>query len=153
LLTRFTAFVAVDGEVVNRGRARRQVTQPVAMPARWTHRLGVSMGIDRRMVSAGPFPATAQAVLKAFGKAPAVRAMGPVSPKFSETTRGISEPDPAIYSASFADEAGGEEHLEAALAVLVAAMTDARSELAAGRIPRVEPLERARIAMLDALAV
>lgn len=35
VLTRFTAFVAVDDEVANKGGGRRTVVQPVAMPAEW----------------------------------------------------------------------------------------------------------------------
>jgi Ca-activated chloride channel homolog len=35
VLCRFTAFVAVDHEVVNRGGYNRQVTQPVEQPAGW----------------------------------------------------------------------------------------------------------------------
>jgi len=152
LLTRFTAFVAVDGEVVNRGGVRRQVTQPLPMPAGWTQRLGAGAGMTRSIASAGPFFARAQGGLRALaGDAPGVTAMGPPSPHFSEVLRGVSEPDPAIYR-SVDGEGGGEEDLETALATLVAAMTGARAELAAGRIPRVEPLERARIALLDALA-
>ena len=36
VLTRFTAFVAVDGEVVVKGQAPRTLVQPVAHPAQWT---------------------------------------------------------------------------------------------------------------------
>jgi Ca-activated chloride channel family protein len=35
VLTRFTAFVVADDEVVNQGGTRRTVVQPVAMPADW----------------------------------------------------------------------------------------------------------------------
>jgi len=151
LLTRFTAFVAVDGEVVNLGGVRRQVTQPVAMPAAWVDRLT----LQERMSSRGSrgLAIPVKGPFKVYGMAPEMTVAGALSPKFSEMTRGISEPAPAIYAgASVADEGGGEEDLEAALALLVAAMTEARADLGAGRIPPVEPLERARIAVLDALA-
>src|SRR4051812_15473171 len=50
LLTRFTAFVAVDGEVVNRGRAKKQIVQPVAMPAGWAQAARPSQGAVLRQL-------------------------------------------------------------------------------------------------------
>jgi Ca-activated chloride channel family protein len=148
LLTRFTAFVAVDGEVVNRGGVRRQVTQPVAMPAGWVHQ-----AVGRAPMSV---PLTGRGMLKALARAapsPGMTAMGALSPKFSEMMRGVAEPGPAVYDESTAYEGGGEEDLEQALALLVAAMTDARAQLAAGRVPETDPLERARTAVLGALSL
>jgi hypothetical protein len=78
--------------------------------------------------------------------------MGALSPKFSEMIRGPSEPGSPVYEESTAYEGGGEEELEKAIALLVAAMTDARTQLAAGRLPQAEPLEHARAAVLGALA-
>ena len=155
LLTRFTAFVAVDGEIVNRSGVRRQVTQPVAMPAGWAQPgMVAARTLTRSITLGGPLsPGKASGTLRALGRAvPGMTAMGALSPNFSEMTRGISEPGPAVYEESAAYEGGGEEDLESALALLVAAMSDARTELAAARLPQVEPLERARAAVLAALA-
>jgi Ca-activated chloride channel family protein len=154
LLTRFTAFVAVDGEVVNRSGARRQVTQPVAMPASWAVRDRLlQMHGPTRLLLGAPFHVKALKALGALGKATGMTTTGALSPKLSEMMRGASEPGPAVYEESTAYEGGGEEEVETALALLVAAMTDARQELAAGRLPGAEPLERARAAVLAALAL
>jgi Ca-activated chloride channel family protein len=152
LLTRFTAFVAVDGEVVNRGGVRRQVTQPVAMPAGWAPQGAATRGPMRALLArmhgnaSGTFKGVARAA-----RSPGMTVTGALSPKFSEMLRGPSEPGPAVYEASTAYEGGGEEELQKALALLVAAMTAARADLAAGRLPQAEPLERARAAVLGAL--
>ncbi|MFL5420373.1 MAG: hypothetical protein ACJ79Y_06350, partial [Myxococcales bacterium] len=63
---------------------------------------------------------------------------------------------PAETRASVCEEStpyeGGDEQVEQAIALLVSAMADARVELDAGRIPDGAPLERARDAVLSALA-
>jgi len=57
VLTRFTAFVAVDeGEVVNKGGTRRTVVQPVEMPAQW-EMMGtgtLAIGAIHQLGGAGP---------------------------------------------------------------------------------------------------
>ena len=153
LLTRFTAFVAVDGEVVNRGGARRRVTQPVAMPAAWTLD-AADPPEGMKGLTRGGIVFKALGALKALGRVdPEMTLTGALSPKFSEMTRGVSEPGLAVHEELAPYDRGGEQDLESALALLVAAMTDARTELSAGRLPQVEPLERAHAAVLGALAV
>lgn len=57
LLTRFTAFVAVDQEVVNKGGQGRKVVQPVEMPAQWEmERAAVAAAPVANMLFAPPPP-------------------------------------------------------------------------------------------------
>src|SRR5438105_4200778 len=80
--------------------------------------LGVEAGGQMKSIALGR-------TLKALGRAarsPGMTVMGALSPKFSEMMRGASEPEPAVYEESTAYEGGGEEELEKALALLVAAM-------------------------------
>ncbi|MFL5436094.1 MAG: VIT domain-containing protein [Myxococcales bacterium] len=155
LLTRFTAFVAVDGEVVNRGRAKKQIVQPVAMPAGWAQAARPSQGAVLRQL------------LTMHGNSPtnafAGRSMGKMKKRGGLITEAmLSAPPaatflaPAETRASVCEEStpyeGGDEQVEQAIALLVSAMADARVELDAGRIPDAAPLERARDAVLSALA-
>ncbi|MFL5276818.1 MAG: VIT domain-containing protein [Myxococcales bacterium] len=155
LLTRFTAFVAVDGEVVNRGRAKKQIVQPVAMPAGWAQAARPSQGAVLRQL------------LTMQGNSPtnafAGRSMGKMKKRGGLITEAmLSAPPaatflaPAETRASVCEEStpyeGGDEQVEQAIALLVSAMADARVELDAGRIPDAAPLERARDAVLSALA-
>jgi Ca-activated chloride channel homolog len=52
VLTRFTAFVVVDDEVVNQGGKRRTAVQPVEMPAEWE--MTQAMPAGRPMVLSAP---------------------------------------------------------------------------------------------------
>ncbi|MFL5415842.1 MAG: VIT domain-containing protein [Myxococcales bacterium] len=155
LLTRFTAFVAVDGEVVNRGRAKKQIVQPVAMPAGWAQAARPSQGavLGQLLTMHGNSPTNAFAG----------RPMGKMKKRGALTTEAmLSAPPaatflaPAETRASVCEEStpyeGGDEQVEQAIALLVSAMADARVELDAGRIPDAAPLERARDAVLSALA-
>src|SRR2546429_3476922 len=73
VLTRFTAFVVVDDEVVNQGGTRRTVVQPVEMPADW-EMTQVMAGGGPAVLSA-PFARGPQrAPLKAMGRMPAATA-------------------------------------------------------------------------------
>ena len=52
VLTRFTAFVVTDDQVVNAGGSRRTVVQPVEMPAEW--QMDPTAGISRGVVLSSP---------------------------------------------------------------------------------------------------
>jgi len=66
VLTRFTAFVVTDDQVVNAGASRRTVVQPVEMPAEWemdpaavlsrgpAHAQGIALSAPLRAGSAHP---------------------------------------------------------------------------------------------------
>lgn len=62
ILTRFTAFVTVDDEVVNADGKRRQVTQPVEMPAEWE--------MDATYGAAPPMPMAAPMPVRSVSRAP-----------------------------------------------------------------------------------
>ncbi|HUJ27061.1 MAG TPA: VIT domain-containing protein [Myxococcales bacterium] len=59
VLTRFTAFVAVDDEVVNKQGKPRTVVQPVEMPAEWAPMPQMTMAAGRMITMAGGAPAGA----------------------------------------------------------------------------------------------
>ncbi len=67
VLTRFTAFVVVDDEVVNEHGSRRTVVQPVAMPESWELPAAMTAGAGRML------PMAAATAMK--GAMPPVRAM------------------------------------------------------------------------------
>jgi Ca-activated chloride channel family protein len=153
LLTRFTAFVAVDGEVVNPGRAKKQIVQPVAMPAACAQAAGPLRGVDlrsrflRRRLPTNAFAGPPVGEMKKHGLTTnAILGAPPVG-----TFQGPTETRASVFEESTPYE-GGDEQVEQAIALLVAAMADARAELDAGRIPDAAPLERARDALLAALA-
>lgn len=161
LLTRFTAFVAVDesGGVVNKDGARRKLVQPVEMPAQWAPQLAAAPvftagagGHPYRkaaptMAVAGKLQATmaaakssaAQAVGRLFSSA-----MGPASP----------EAPPMVREQEVAQFAGPVDRasLEPALEALLKAVAEARAQLARGATPPPDALEKARTALLQALA-
>jgi hypothetical protein len=67
------------------------------------------------------------------------------------TFQGPTETRASVFEESTPYE-GGDEQVEQAIALLVSAMADVRAELDAGHIPDAAPLERARDAVLAALA-
>lgn len=87
VLTRFTAFVVADDEVVNQGGVRRTVAQPVAMPAEWES--GTSLGaigsVQLMSAARGAPPHPGAPVppgpVRAMGRMPAAKA---------QATRGVS---------------------------------------------------------------
>ncbi len=204
LLTRFTAFVAVDEvEVVNEKGERRRVVQPVAMPDRWEVRKGedeaeatlpagltggVCYALAAPACAAPPPPVVAGgfaedddlsvppgrpargiaspggiagAIAGAIGGAAGAmkdalsgrakkktRVMPPSPPTPVERERGID---------AGADDAGGvppaeREAVERAIEAFAKAFESAGAEVDAGRVPPADPLEKARKALLDALA-
>ncbi|HEY4024388.1 MAG TPA: DUF3073 family protein [Pseudonocardiaceae bacterium] len=72
VLSRFTAFVAVDSRVVNEGDKPRQVTQPVDLPAGWVPQAPVPMALSG---AAGN-----EEMLASFGPMRAPRLAGPAQP-------------------------------------------------------------------------
>jgi len=129
VLTRFTAFVAVDDEVANKSGARRTVVQPVAMPAEWEP-ASTTMTAGRMipMASAGgaPMPPRAMAVMGA--------------PLRSMKKMLARPPEPQTASAA------QRERVRQALEAFLQAFSEARKSLSA------KPLAEARAALLDALA-
>lgn len=157
LLTRFTAFVAVDetGGVVNKDGARRKLVQPVEMPAQWAPQLA-SMpvmaagagGLPHRPVPTMAVAGKLQATMAA-AKSTAAAAVG----RFFSSGIASREPPPMARE-EVATLAGPVDRasLEPAMEALFKAVAEARAELARGALPAPDALEKARAALLQALA-
>lgn len=93
LLTRFTAFVAVDQEVVNKGGQGRKVVQPVEMPAQWEREQSAMASAPvANMLFAppppgGPPPAFAAFDAKAMSSTGAGAPLPPPSPVMPSPSR------------------------------------------------------------------
>jgi Ca-activated chloride channel family protein len=171
LLTRFTAFVVVDGEVVNRDGARRQVVQPVEMPAQWA-----SAGAPKGAFGGGhamppPSPVMASAPSAIMREALAPEDESVAEPMAAAPSKRAKLASPSVASKKApgllnrilhgkeADTSKNESavppeeraKLEKALEALVTAVALARQQLAAGKIPDHAPLELARKELLAAL--
>jgi Ca-activated chloride channel family protein len=150
VLTRFTAFVAVDeAEIANKEGRRRTVVQPVEMPAEWE---ALVMGAPapamaapmRAMKMAAP---RAQSMMKKIGDmlgGPTAMAGGRGSPTATVTeTFGDEEREPVT--------AEQREAVRKALEELVRAFAAAHAELKAGRLPAAQHLKEARMKTMEAL--
>jgi Ca-activated chloride channel family protein len=153
LLTRFTSFVVVDeSEIVNEGGKGHKVVQPVHMPAQWE--MEAEMGASKDMAALMSSGAGAPGGMPAPCMAPPPPPMS-VKPSKSKKmlaglfgSRGsedISVPAEKPVSAS------ERKAFEKAVEALKDALTAARSELSAGRIPAVGPVDKARKALLQVL--
>jgi Ca-activated chloride channel family protein len=163
LLTRFTAFIAVDesGGVVNKDGARRKLVQPVEMPAQWAPQLAAAPVFTagaggRPHWPAAPTMAVAgkkvQATVAA-AKSSAAQAMG----RLFSSAMGPASPGreaPPMAREEVAQLAGPVDRasLEPALEALLKAVAEARVQLARGATPAPDALEKARAALLQALA-
>jgi Ca-activated chloride channel family protein len=159
LLTRFTSFVVVDdSEIVNKDGAGHKVVQPVHMPAQWDMQMeaekceasydasmcfgqGAPGGIHASMVPPPPPPAPMSAKPS---PSPMKKRSANVFGKLlrsKESSEDISAPEELKVSAS------DRKAFEKAVEDLQDALTAARSELSAGRIPTVRKLDQARRAL------
>ena len=148
VLTRFTAFVVIDSEVVNQGGQRRTVVQPVEMPAEWeppqvTLMHGAAM--MPMMGGAPPPPAAAPALsMKARGGGPmkAGRAI------LAGALRGVRFLGPPERPGEAEEKStpAQRERVGKALEAFVHAFTEAK----AGRVS-AESLETARTELIRAL--
>ena len=135
VLTRLTAFVVVDDQVVNVERTRRTVVQPVEMPAEW--QMGpMASGVGKWFnapTGGGPQPT------RAMGRMPAVKAQASVPLRLMEQlTRRPAVDDPATPAE--------REQVTRALEGFLRAFTECRD---GGGSP--DALERARRELLRAL--
>ncbi len=137
VLTRFTAFVAIDDEVVNKGGARRTVVQPVAMPAEGEPAALLSMATATgRMVPMAAAPAgSPKAQLL-------TRAMGMLGGPLRGAMKMAARPPPLPPE----ETAPQRERVRKALEAFLEAFAEARKSREAG------PLARARAELLEALA-
>jgi Ca-activated chloride channel family protein len=162
LLTRFTSFVVVDeSEIVNKGGDRHQVVQPVPMPAQWEMECddastvgaargagGAPAGIMSQACMAPPPPPASPAPAKCMS-APSEKAK---KPSRLGGLFGKKEGDERTEVREESKVSSSERKaFDKAVGALKDALAAARSQLSAGRIPPVGPVERARKALLSAL--
>ena len=130
VLTRFTAFVVIDPEVVNKG-SRRTVVQPVEMPAEWApQNLVMATG---RMIPRGATMMGAPAA----PPPPRAMAMAPAGVKKMRFLGGPSRPPP-VETATPAQIESVREKLEAFVEAF--------------KSRKLEILEKARMELMKALA-
>ena len=155
VLTRFTAFVVVDPEVVNKGGKRRTVVQPVAMPADWETPSAIMLGgvtgvrpmramMPLRGAPAGVPPPAPVAAAPYAGSGRKQKSLGGLM-------RGIMEganPPLAMDGSAGEERAtpGERERVRKALEKFVQAFAAAKQSGGA------EPLEKARLELLKALS-
>jgi Ca-activated chloride channel family protein len=147
VLTRFTAFVVIDSEVVNKGGKQRTVVQPVEEPADWAPQTR-TMAAGRMMpmfASAGaPLPMQPMAMApKAQMQRGAKKSLGGLMRNLIGAS-GVAE--------SALDERATpsqRERVRKALEAFVQAFTQAK---AAGAGASAEPLEKARMELIKALS-
>ena len=159
LLTRFTSFVVVDDrEIVNKGGDGHKVVQPVHLPALWE--MEMQAGKCETSAMRGPGGQGAKAGIshqQPFMAAPAAPTCSAPSPSPSRGKKMLGglfrpqEPGPILPPEATPVSASERKAFEKAVEALRSALTAARSELSAGRIPPVGPVEKARKALLQVL--
>ncbi|NUR24276.1 MAG: VWA domain-containing protein, partial [Catenulispora sp.] len=152
VLSRFTAFVAVDTVVVNEGGTLKRVTQPVDLPAGWEMEIEAALPVGMPMFGAPP-PAPAAAAPPQMMQhrqrdsldvmsTRTVKSVRPAAPKpaapaghghmsasmIGRHTMTTDELD--AFAADWLDRLSGADDLEKALAELLAALRQI-----SGRIP------------------
>ncbi|MBI2263838.1 MAG: VWA domain-containing protein [Armatimonadetes bacterium] len=160
LLTRFTAFVVVDeAETVHAEGRVQKVLQPVEMPARWEMSFcpppspAPAACYDTMALAAAAFEPVEEELAQESGTA-GYPAQGMPRPKAKSGPakalhlfeRIVKKEKPPTSSKT------ENKRIEEALRDYLKAVTDARAEIAAGKVPKPEPLEKARKALLEALA-
>ncbi len=174
LLTRFTAFVIVDeSEIVNKNGGGRKVVQPVEMPDRWEMQKREAEATKcMPMACAMPAPAEEDTMLDLeisqdtagagggiFGQI-ADKLRGSGGKKFKTAPRFAKAPPPAPKPKQDEGFAGDDksvpkaerEAVAKAIDALAKALAAARKAVDSGVVPVPEPLEKARQALLAALA-
>ncbi|HZR09104.1 MAG TPA: hypothetical protein VFA79_11030, partial [Myxococcales bacterium] len=143
VLTRLTAFVVADEEVVNKGGGRRAVVQPVAMPAGWESgtmappAVGAMLNMPFRGAPAGPRAVRAMSGMRKVSGQATQAAVG------RSLMDHLSGRPPREEPATPAQREAVRQALEAFLRAFSAAKNGTRS---------AEDLERSRVALLHALA-
>ncbi len=143
VLTRFTAFVVVDDEVVNQGGTRRTVVQPVEMPADWD--LQQVRGALKHMTSNSAGVTTLHR--GAMGRIRAAIAYGYAGKPVSASVTGqLTEKLVGRLSPEKAATAAEREKVRQALEVFLRAFVAARDGTGGA-----SELEQARVDLLRAL--
>jgi Ca-activated chloride channel family protein len=158
LLTRFTSFVVVDeSEIVNKGGEGHKVVQPVHMPAQWEmerdeekcspkNRMAItsSASMGAPCMAPPPPPPPPMSCKPSPSPSKSKKMLGGLF-RSKEEAEDINVPEEKPVSAS------ERKAFEKAVEALKDALAAARSELSAGRIPPVGPVDKARKALLQAL--
>jgi len=171
LLTRFTAFIAIDeAEIANSTGNRRTIVQPVHLPAAWEAEaltLGAKVSpAARQELTLGRAPGLGGIVAEGFAKLkesmwglshpPSPPAAAPSHPA-KKMPGTLSGGGGYLGSEGFPEteekvSAADEKAFGRALKELKEALAGARSELVAGRVPPGKPVEKARAALVRLLA-
>ncbi|MBI2921731.1 MAG: VWA domain-containing protein [Planctomycetes bacterium] len=177
LLTRFTAFVVVDeSEVVNKDGKSRHVIQPVAMPAKWEQpeskpMTGVFASIpcgvvaqpccemqvfdDAEVPPPGDAAAAMSLVPGSGGRGQAGKTPAPPPPP---SPLQVSVPKPSPVSKRAEKDADDvvtpreRESVAQAFEAFAKAIAAAKADVDAGHVPEAGPIEKAREALMKALA-
>ena len=163
LLTRFTSFVVVDeSEIVNKSGEAHRVVQPVQMPSQWEMELAEGSPADSARAGAGaPAGIMASACMapppSPASPAPAKPLAAPQEKRKRATgfgrlfSKSKSEAEAEPVREEPKVPAAERKAFEKAVEALEDALAAARSELSAGRIPPVGPVDQARKALLRVL--
>jgi Ca-activated chloride channel family protein len=175
VLTRFTAFVAIDEAEAVKGGKPRTVVQPVEMPADWapqqrTRSVGRMMTMGALPAGAGPMVPMAKAQAPGGASAGAPGFLGKLKEIFSQSDEAESEPPEAIDPSTMMMGAGCARFLDGqitgtsapvihlgdlpqALEAFLLAFSQAHAEVKAGRLPSAQPLKEARVRLMKALGL
>src|SRR5438874_174681 len=145
VLTRFTAFVVTDDQVVNAGGSRRTVVQPVEMPAEWEMdpMAGIPLTRARGLVLSSPVRAASTYPAGGTSRMPTVKAQASgAMGRFPSKLMDALIRQPPRDEAATAEQ---REKVQQALEAFLRAFAAAKAGAAAAQ------LEQARIELLRAL--
>ena len=142
VLTRLTAFVVADEEVVNKGGTRRTVVQPVAMPAGWETRTLAMPAVGPMLKMSAPTP-------RGPGPARPTGGMPKVTAQASQATFGRRMMEHLLSRPTREEPVtpAQRDSVRQALEAFLRAFTAAKSGTGGAEV-----LERTRVALLQALA-
>ena len=147
LLTRFTAFVACDEEIINRGGDLRQVTQPVHMPAEWEMPLD---GFAAMRVGAMPAMESSPLAAMSFSRDMALPRDEALRGRIARS-RGLGAPSGGAPASGRGISRDDRRKAVEALQRLSRTIDAARAALARGEVPSPSEIEAARATLLRLL--
>jgi len=162
LLTRFTSFVVVDeSEIVNKGGEGNKVVQPVHMPAQWEMEMDDEKSVARDLSAIASSSAGAPGGMAMPCMAPPPPPMcakpspAPMKKRsanvFGKLFKSKQEAEEIRVPEEKSVSASDRKAFEKAVEALKSALAAARSELSAGKLPAVGPVDKARKALLKVL--
>jgi Ca-activated chloride channel family protein len=149
LLTRFTAFVVVDEkEIVNKDGVVQKVVQPVHTPDQWADQ-DEEAGMDKCKEMRAGMGAPGNV---AYSMAPAPCMPAPKGGMFKRLLGRKSEEAEAPQEIVEKVTASEEKSFRKALEALKKAIAEAKAELAKGKVPSADRIDKARKALQKELA-